>query len=124
MTRRASKTVPRHQYDTAQRERIALLQVLTDLANGVPPAGTAECLTDGYAETLTLYRATGPAGGLVLISQRTPTHAWIDVQPLDCLAALHHAERRHSERLSGRDAAIAGLLHARDRAFAEQRRAS
>jgi hypothetical protein len=121
MTRRVSKTVPRAEHDATERDRMALLHVLTDVTNGVPPAAVVECVTDGEPQTLTLYRATGAIGGLVLITTQTTTHRWIDVQPLDDLAARHHEARRHSDRTAGRDAALAALLRARDRAFEAQR---
>jgi hypothetical protein len=121
MPRPASKTVPRAEYVAAERGRMALLHVLTDITNGVAPAAAVECITDGEPQTLTLYRPTSASGGLVLITTQTTTHRWIAVQPLDELAAHHHEARRQSDRMAGRDGALAALLRARDRAFEDRR---
>jgi len=121
MARRPSKTVPREFFTHSELMRTALVQVLADVVNGIEPAAIARfCDADGDEHTWSLYRPMGAVGGLVLLADRTSTHRWVDVQPLDGLRAQIEPYARD---YIAQSEALDTLTRARHSAFERQRAA-
>jgi len=107
--RKPSKTVPRSMYEE-ERNRATVLSQALQVARSKPEAREVIKLPD-YTYILELYRAAGPAGGVVLMTFKCKGQA-------DSVSAYHLEDMHygyHTPEESAVSCAVGNLRLARDR---------